>query len=447
MKDRMVLLPMKYPTVPLFRICESITDCHHSTPKWTDEGWLVIRNFNIKGGRLLLDKPSYTDEENYYQRISRAVPESGDIVITREAPMGEVCMVPEGLTCCLGQRMVLIKPNKNKIDPKYLLYVLQSEFLQKQIGSSDKTGSIVSNLRIPLLKELQIPRLGDTQEKAIGNLLYEIDSKIELNNRINAELEAMAKTIYDYWFVQFDFPISKELATQMGKPELEGRPYKSSGGKMVYNKELKRDVPEGWEVKRFDYFKMYQPKTISEKEMNPNGKYNVFGANGIIGRFDKFNHPESEIVVTCRGNSCGNIIRTLPYSWITGNAMIIRDESSALGSEFIYQMLRWSGLNSIISGSGQPQITRTNLETLNFILPSKTVLKNYNSLSDLLVKRKHATNYENQELASLRDWLLPMLMNGQVKVGEAKEYVQENKPDRERVGMAAERQSKYEVKG
>ena len=94
------------------------------------------------------------------------------------------------------------------------------------------------------------PRFPDLNEQQkIASVLSALDSKIELNNRINAELEAMAKTLYDYWFVQFDFPISEEQAIAMGKPELKGKPYKSSGGKMVYNKELKREIPEGWQMR------------------------------------------------------------------------------------------------------------------------------------------------------------------------------------------------------
>ena len=226
----------KGKTSKLIDLCESITDCHHSTPKWTNEGKIVIRNFNIKNGKLLLDEISYTDEATYQERISRSQPYPGDLIITREAPMGEVCIIPDGIECCLGQRLVLIKPNLNKINNKYLLYALLSEYTQKQIQQSNNTGSIVSNLRIPLLKNLDIP-LNNNQDK-IASILSSLDDKIELNNRINSELENLAKTIYDYWFVQFDFP------------DENGKPYKSSGGKMVYNQELKREIPAGWEVKK-----------------------------------------------------------------------------------------------------------------------------------------------------------------------------------------------------
>jgi type I restriction enzyme S subunit len=240
-------------------IC-SITDCHHSTPKWTLSGKIVIRNFNIKKGKLNLNDLSFTNDETYNERIKRKKPEAGDLIITREAPMGEVCIIPEGLECCLGQRMVLLKPNKKNITGKYLLYALQSEFVQIQILKSDKTGSIVSNLRIPALEELNIPVFDFISENKIGSLLNDIDSKIELNNRINAELEAMAKTLYDYWFVQFDFPDKND------------KPYKTSGGNMVWNEELKREIPEGWEVKFLrNEIEIQRGISYTSKEINGDG--------------------------------------------------------------------------------------------------------------------------------------------------------------------------------
>jgi type I restriction enzyme S subunit len=191
----------------------------------------------------------------------------------------------------------------------------------------------------------------------IGNFLRSIDKKIELNNKINSELESMAKLIYDYWFVQFDFP------------DENGKPYKSSGGKMVWNEELKREIPEGWEVADLSIFDLYQPKTITEKDLNSNDKYFVYGANGIVGKYKSFNHIDSEIVVTCRGNSCGNILRTTPKAWITGNAMVVKSKQDFVHTEFIFQTLQRIGIQRAISGSGQPQITRTNLSPLKFVLP------------------------------------------------------------------------------
>ena len=134
-------------------LCINIIDCPHSTPKWQKEGIPVIRNYNISGGQLDLSKLSYVDEKTYESRIKRAHPTENDIIISREAPMGEVCLVPKNFKCCLGQRLVLLKVDKQKCNPHYLLYALLSPYVQAQIKRIDQTGSIVSNLNISDLKK------------------------------------------------------------------------------------------------------------------------------------------------------------------------------------------------------------------------------------------------------------------------------------------------------
>lgn len=106
----------------LSALCAEIADCPHSTPLWTDSGALVLRSQNIRNGRLDLSAKSYTDEAHFEQRSRRARLRGGDLVITREAPMGEVCLIPEGLRCCLGQRMVMLRPDPKKCDSRFLLY-------------------------------------------------------------------------------------------------------------------------------------------------------------------------------------------------------------------------------------------------------------------------------------------------------------------------------------
>lgn len=197
---------MNQELVNLEDICTSIIDCPHSTPEWKNEGIPIIRNFNIKNGKFDKTKLFYVDEKTYIERTKRAIPEYNDIVISREAPMGELFIIPQNFKCCLGQRLVLLKINKEICNPLYLLYIMLSDFVQKQIRVIDKTGSIVSNLNISDLKKIKIPLIDYKEQVKIANILSKIDNKIELNNNLNVELEKLAKTLYDYWFVQFDFP-------------------------------------------------------------------------------------------------------------------------------------------------------------------------------------------------------------------------------------------------
>ncbi len=383
----------------------------------------VFNNYFLPNELTDLMHTSETEQKVYSVK-------EGDIFLTRtsetldELGMSSVALKDYSKATFSGFLKRLRPIQSGIVYHKYMAFYLRSLLFRKTM-SNNAIMTLRASFNEQIFSYLTLLLPSYEEQKKAGDLLFLIYNKIELNNRINAELEAVAKTLYDYWFVQFDFP------------DTDGKPYKSSGSKMVYNKELKREIPDGWKVKGFSFFNIYQPQTISEKEMHPNGDYFVFGANGIVGKYDKYNHEESEIVITCRGNSCGNILKTLPKSWITGNAMVIKSNIAYISKEFIYQMLHWAGLNKIITGSGQPQITRTNLETLKFVLPPETILIQFNDIICSLFEKKHALCIENQRLTSLRDWLLPMLMNGQVGFKEA------YKEQTQTVSVAAEAKVEY----
>ena len=181
---------MEYRTIR--ELCELVVDCPHSTPTWTNCGKIVIRNQYIKNGRIDFSAPSYTDEEHFLQRIKRARPKYGDIVITREAPIGDVGVIPEGIECCLGQRMVLLRANPKICDKYYLLYSLQSRYVQHQISWSEGTGTTVSNLRIPHLEQLKIPYPPMETQRKIASILRSIEEKMETNRKINDNLAALS---------------------------------------------------------------------------------------------------------------------------------------------------------------------------------------------------------------------------------------------------------------
>lgn len=166
-------------------LCSDIIDCSHSTPVWRERGIRVIRNFNLNEGSLDFSKGAFVDEKTYLERTKRAVPEAEDIVISREAPMGTVAIIPHNLKCCLGQRLVLLKVNSDICSSSYLLFALMSGFVQNQFN---KIGSTVSNLTIPELKETKIPLVKN--HKAIGKLLESIANKIQVNKQINDNLAA-----------------------------------------------------------------------------------------------------------------------------------------------------------------------------------------------------------------------------------------------------------------
>ena len=342
--------------------------------------------------------------------IAKCSIHKGQVAITKDSETRDDIGIPAYIAdnfdnVLLGYHCALITPNEDVLDGKYLNAFMHTRYIQKYFennasGSGQRyTLSNETIFQSPIL----LPSL--VVQKAIGNLLSNIDRKIELNRQINDNLEKMAKQLYNYWFVQFDFP------------DENGRPYKSSGGAMVWNEKLKREIPQGWnDCTLGDFCEMYQPKTLGLNDLSEDGEYKVYGANGIIGHYSLYNHENSEIAMACRGNSCGVINRTFPKSWITGNAMVIKIRNSRVHNEYIKHTLNYANVKGAISGSGQPQLTRENLSSIKLILPSSVILEDFSKKVEALVSMELEIEMQNDKLSKLRDELLPLLMNSQVSV-------------------------------
>ena len=296
--------------------------------------------------------------------------------------------------------------DENKVDFDYCFYLLASPAITDYLcGQNANTSG--SHKRIDPTNffniGIKLPPLA--QQYEIGKLLSSLDTKIKLNRAINQNLEAMAKQLYDYWFVQFDFPNE------------EGKPYKSSGGTMVWNEKLKRFIPKGWESTTLgNECHMYQPKTLGLSELDEAAKYKVYGANGVIGKYHTYNHENSEIAMACRGNSCGTVNRTAPFSWITGNAMVIKMIDGSIHNEYIKQALQYANVDGAISGSGQPQLTRENLNSIKLCKPTRELIIRFSEQVSNIVEMYLQNESNIEELTKQRDELLPLLMNGQVSV-------------------------------
>lgn len=163
---------------------------------------------------------------------------------------------------------------------------------------------------------------------------------------------------------------------------------------------------------------LYQPETISIKQLDDNLDYFVFGANGIIGKYHKYNHENYQIAIACRGANCGITLMTLPKSWITGNAMVVKPKEYFPYKEFLYQTLKLKSPSYLISGSAQPQITRENLSLYEIDINDKKKLDKFENFASRIRKNIISNKLENISLIKLREFLLPILMNGQATISE-----------------------------
>jgi type I restriction enzyme S subunit len=336
---------------------------------------------------------------------------------------------------------VLVFKAGAKTDNSFLYYSLfRDEFFEHMMTGSKGTKMPRGDKNQIL--EFEIPKFELEDQQKIASVLSALDSKIELNNRINAELEAMAKTLYDYWFVQFDFPISAAQADSMSKPNLEGKPYKSSGGKMVWNKELKREIPEGWEALTLDnlaniiggstpsrdvesYFTQKGFPWITPKDLSLN-----------VGK--KFIR-KGELDVTEEGKNAASL-NVLPQGSVlmssrapVGYLAIARNEvttnqgfksfvpKSYYTTEYLFYTIKnlLPVIENNASGSTFKEVSGSVLKTIHGLSPKQKIVEQFTVETKAIFNRQELLEEENQQLASLRDWLLPMLMNGQVRVGGA----------------------------
>ncbi len=341
--------------------------------------------------------------------------EKGDIItpLTEQAIglLGTTARIPKSGKYIQSQDIALVKCKAGKIDPTFCYYLISSRLVRNQLSAAAQQTKIrhTSPDKIKACT-VWIPELDE--QITIGRLLASLDDKIHLNKRINDNLEAMAKQLYDYWFVQFDFPNE------------EGKPYKSSGGAMVWNEKLKREIPQEWsDCKLKDFINLFDSKRVplsSKDRGERQGVYPYYGATGIMDYVNDYIFDGDYILLAEDGStSDAKGFPIVQYiwgkNWVNNHAHIILPKNERY-MMFTYQMLRSIPAKQIETGSIQKKISQENLCGYKMVLPNSNLLEKYeNVVSPLWEKRKRCIE-EINTLTKQRDELLPLLMNGQASV-------------------------------
>lgn len=364
---------------------------------------------------------------------SNVIAKTSDIIYTRT---GQIGLAFRGFKGVVHNNSFIVSLISDEIDEDFLFTVLQADFFRKQALSLAKN-SVQPDLTHAMFKSIKIPVFPIVQQKFIAKIYLLLIKKIKINNQINTQLEELAKTIYDYWFLQFEFPNE------------EGKPYKSSGGKMVYNEQLKREIPEGWEVSNLmnnkfchdikagvDYFKCknYLPTS------------NVDAENITDGEFVSFEQRESRANMQPKKYSVWfakmkNSVKhlSIPYNseWFISKYILSTGFQGLQCNEktfaYIHCVINSSWFENykdmLSHGATQESVNNEDLKNIYFVCPSDKVLNKFNKISLPILEKKFSLIKENQELSSLRDFLLPLLMNGQVTFKDENEEV-ENKVEK-----------------
>lgn len=370
---------------------------------------------NMQNNRVNLSGIAFISEKDA-QRLSQHLVQEGDIVYSRRGDVTQKALIgkPESGYFC-GTGCLLVRPG-NAVDPKFLTYHLSTPTNQDWIVKQ-AVGATMPNLNTAILSAvpLNVPPHKD-QQKKIAAVLSALDAKIDCNNRINAELEAMAKTLYDYWFVQFDFP------------DANGKPYKSSGGKMVYNAALKREIPAGWENKQLCQIANITMGTSPAGDSLNDLGHGVEFFQGSTDFGWQFPTVRQYTTQPARMAKRGDILLSVraPVGDLNvahidcciGRGLAALNSKGGFDGFLFYVMQYFKTIfdRRNTEGTTFGSITKDDLHSLPLAYPATDLLKKYNHIVSAYNQMVFVRSMENQQLAQLRDWLLPLLMNGQVTV-------------------------------
>ena len=366
----------------------------------------------ISSGKNISEQLFISSEKYSEIKSKFPVPQENDVLITAVGTIGEILVVKDPNFYFKDGNIIWLRNiNFDIIDIDYLYCFFKSGLFQKTIRYNN-IGAVQKALTIDFLKTVKItlPSL-DNQRKLIS-VLKSIDKKIQINSQINQELEAMAKTLYDYWFVQFDFP------------DQNGKPYKSSGGKMVYHPELKREIPEGWGVEKLGDITICHdskrvPLSSNDREL-VKGEIPYYGATGIMDYVNDYIFDgdyvlmaEDGSVMTEKGTPI--LQRISGKNWVNNHAHVLEPIKNH-SCKLLMMLLKDVSVMKIKTGSIQMKINQENMNKIVVPAIPLKLLFEINQKLEVIEKQQLNLIEENKQLTQLRDWLLPMLMNGQVKV-------------------------------
>lgn len=399
----------------------------------TDGDYKIINATALIDGYVDWENCGYITKERFEEAKDIQLKEN-DILISKDGTLGKIGYVKDLTTpCSVASGVFVLRNTKPElVDFDYLYHILKSHIFKDFINRNKALGSTISHLYQRDLNnfELELPSL--EEQKRVAKVLNDIDSKIENNNKIVSELESLAKTIYDYWFLQFEFPNE------------DGKPYKSSGGKMVWNEELKREIPEGWKADKLcSQYEAQSGYAFKSKDWKEKGKsvltIKCIKENGNINfsessyieknydkKLDKYAANNGNLIFAMSGNTIGKTgIIACKDGKVLINQRVLILKTSFNDVAFTYFFLKCEEVQNIIrklgANSAQPNISETELGNIKLAIPNNDLIKIFNRKCEYYFKTIINLRIQNHQLVELRDWLLPMLMNGQVTFKEANE--------------------------
>ncbi len=367
----------------------TIIDCEHKTAPTEAVGIPLIRTPNIGKGRLILDNVQRISEKTYKLWTRRGEPKPGNLIMAREAPVGNVAIIPGGGKVCLGQRTVLIRVKVPEVNAYYLNYLLNSRAMNNYLNLLSN-GATVGHLNVTDIRRLSLPPLPSiSDQKKIAAILSAYDDLIENNRRRIALLEKMAEEIYREWFVRLRFPSHEKVKIIKG-------------------------VPEGWRDQKFGQFcQLQRGYDLTDADVQ-SGPYPVIASTSIKTYHNQYK-VEPPVITTGRSGSLGEVLFVNTRAWPHNTALYVKNffGNSAF---LVYYTLKNMRLENFNAGAGVPTLNRNHLNGIPIVVPGKELQDRFDEVVSKFHTQAELLRNTNQKLVETRDLLLPRLISGKLSV-------------------------------
>lgn len=413
----------RWPLIELIEVCETVVDCVNKTAPLAEEAtpYKMLRTTNVRDGYVDTANCRFVSRDVYEKWTRRQVPRRGDVILTREAPLGEVGMLRDNETVFLGQRLMSYRADPSKLDANFLLYSLMGPELQAQIRATG-SGATVEHMRVPDAERLKI-RLPDlSTQQRIGTILASYDALILNNQRRIAILEDMARRLFDEWFVRFRFPGHE--AVPLVKTELgmipEGWQIETARQSLTYTGggTPSKAEPSYWDDGDIQWF---TPTDLTKSGLTFLRRSSLMITKEGLAKSSARLFPSFSIMMTSRATLGVFAINTEPAT--TNQGFITFIPSSRTPVYFLFHMLKreFPRMEAVASGATFKEITKGALGELVFTFPPEHLVQRFEQVVTPMMEQIAIISRQNDGLRAARDLLLPKLISGEINVSVAED--------------------------
>lgn len=417
----------EYPRVSLNELDVKLYDCVHETPQGVDNGYPYIAIPNVQDGRLDLTEVRQITKEDYIKWTKKFEPREGDIIVTRRGRVGDSAPIPKGLQCAIGQNLVVLRSEGDKIEQSYLRWVLCSREYWEEVGKFLNVGAIFDSLNCRDIPNFNIPSPPIAVQRKIAQILNELDDKIQLNRKMNATLEQIAQALFRSWFIDFD-PVKAKAA---GK-QPQGIDAETAA---LFPSEFEQSelgmIPKGWRSGKLGEICYNYRETVSPEKIDPTTLY--IGLEHMPRKSIALDEwSTGSLVESGKSRFIGGDIlfgKLRPYFHKVGIApidgicstdiLVIRPKDInyfGIALSYLSSVEIISYADRLSNGAKMPRISWNDLAVYEIPIPPQQIVKIFSETISCIVGRIRANILEFKVLSSIRDIVLPQLISGKLRV-------------------------------